>query len=305
MTKKLVPTGPVDSGAALQNEAVTPEVVPATEGQGQALSLDPAAVATRKSHRSLPERAEKVANGDPLAQLLTMAMDGGGSKLQAETLERLVSLAEHVADRRAKLAYGEAFVKLQARLTPVTPTSTSTFGPYATLGDILSAVRKPLADEGFSLAFGLNQRWVPQQNDVELTLLTTLTHIGGHSESSEVSIVVEVGPVSSRTGQAVRSVAQARAAALTATRRLAVLSMLNLTTGEPEQETATEAAAEQAPEGVAEAVAQLQAVTSRAQLLETWAKVPFAIRTYIGRTRPEVLADLKTKYPEAPKEATA
>jgi|GEM_PF-6524281 len=281
----------------LESVTVVPEVVE-NEHEKPRLSLAPADVAPKRSHKSLPERAEKVANGDPLAQVLAMALDGRSNVPSPEVLERLVTLAEHIADRQAKLAFVQAFAQLQAKLLPVTPTSTSTFGPYATLGDILTSVRKPLADEGFSLAFSLDERFLPGREDTTLSLQTTLTHIGGHNEVSEVSIVVEQGPVSQRTGQPVRSIAQARAAAVTAARRLAVLSMLNLTTGDPEQDNQPEAAEPAAPEGVDDAVKALDAVRSRPQLLETWGKLPFALRTYLQRTKPELLAMLKQKYPE-------
>ena len=230
---------------------------PMAAAAAAALSLDPADVAVpKRSHKSLPERAEKLANGDPLA-----AHPGRGARWRQqpvpspETLERLVNLAEHVADRQAKAAYARAFVALQAKLLPVTPTSTSTFGPYATLGDIMANVQQAAGRRG--LLAGLQpQRAVgaaaagdgaDPDDDADPR--------GRPRRSSEVSIIVEVGPVSaSAPASRCAPMAQARAAALTATRRLAVLAMLNLTTGEPEQPEAAEAAGRAGAGGGAEAV---------------------------------------------------
>jgi hypothetical protein len=309
-------------------ENAAPEVTPAAEGP---VTLDPAVTRPPRRHRrkvnpalddttlappgpepppvatarvAMPavHRAElSVAFADnPLSRILAWVETHGVPAV--EQLTQLVSLAEHVAAKQAKQQFTRAFAQLQHALKPVTPTSSSTFGPYATLGDIVSAVREPLAAQGFALSFRLSE--VQTDAGVELLLTTMLSHVDGHTETCTIAVPIEVGPVSSRTGEAVRSVAQARAAAVTSARRLSVLALLNLTTGESEQPEPV-AQGPVVPEGAEAAEAQLQAVTSRAALLEAWSKLPFVMRRYLQAEKPQLVESLKAKFPEEPAAETA
>jgi hypothetical protein len=294
-------------------ENAAPEVPPAAEGP---VTLDPAMAQPPRRHRRkaaeapAPEpppvatasvvmpavhRAElSMAFADnPLSRILAWVETHGVPAV--EQLQQLVALAEHVAAKQAKQQFTRAFAVLQQALKPVTPTSTSSFGPYATLGDIVQAVREPLAAQGFGLSFKLSE--VQTDGGVELLLTTSLSHIDGHTETCTIAVPIEVGPVSSRTGEAVRSVAQARAAAVTSARRLAILALLNLTTGESEQPEPV-AQGPVVPEGAEAAETQLQAATSRAGLLEVWSTLPFVVRRYLQAEKPQLLESLKAKYPE-------
>jgi hypothetical protein len=303
--------------------AENPEVAPAETGAS--LPLDPATAEKPRRHRRkkvepavddttlaqpgpepvavpvtvepMPYRAEVAVSftDNPLSRILAWVETHGVPAV--EQLQQLVVLAEHVAAKQAVQQFTRAFVALQHTLKPVTPTSTSSFGAYASLGDIVSAVQQPLAKHGFGLSFRLTE--VQANGGVELMLVTLLSHVDGHTESCQVSVPIEVGPVSSRTGEAVRSVAQARAAAVTAARRLSVLTLLNLTTGESEQPEPTPQGP-MVPEGVDVAEAQLAAVTSRAALLETWSKLPFVMRRYLQAEKPQLVESLKAKFPDEP-----
>jgi hypothetical protein len=232
---------------------------------------------------------------DPLTVVLSWLGQHGLPAV--EQLSQLVTLAEHVAEVKARQAYTVAFAQLQQALAPITPTQTSTFGAYASLGDMVESVRKPLAAHGFALSFALNDQREEQTGELMLILTTTLSHVAGHRERCMVAVPIEVGPVSNRTGQPVRSIAQARAAAITAARRQAILTMLNLSTGDPEQPDAQVEAEPAVPDGVEEAMATLRSVTDRPKLAEAWGQLPYVMRRHLQAAQPALMEELKARFP--------
>jgi len=116
-----------------------------------------------------------------------------------ETLAKMMDLYERAQAMNAKQAFAAAMAKFSATCPPVQRTTRSdqftmvrrdgTKGPrmYASLDDISNAIRGPLASAGLSF------RWSDMTvKDGAMTISCIVSHEGGHSESSSVTLPSEV-----------------------------------------------------------------------------------------------------------------
>lgn len=144
-----------------------------------------------------------VAGDDPFFAMIERA--ARDPTISVEKLERLFELSERARAVRAKQAFAESFARLQLDLPSIdrkgrivvyskrdrektggpvegvdTPQQST---PYATLDDILAAIRAPMAQHGFSIRF---EHAIVPLGAVEGRIATTavLTHREGHAESA-------------------------------------------------------------------------------------------------------------------------
>jgi len=163
--------------------------------------------------------------------LLDHAIERG---IDVAGLERLVALHERVADRQAVQEFADALASFQAECPSVQKTSTANIATkggarysytYAPL-DVIAATVRPFLHQR-----GLSYTWDSVLEQGRLTCICTLRHVNGHSINASF-----VAPVESSAGM---SEQQKHAAALTYARRQSLVSVLGLTSTEPDTDAAS------------------------------------------------------------------
>ena len=178
---------------------------------------------------------------DPILAMIERA--ARDASVDIEKFERLMTMKERLEAQRASVAFAEAFANLQPELpaidrrgrivvfskadrekaggvpegaTPIQKT------PYATLDDILEALRAPLARHGFSLRF---------EHDVtadgRIITKAVLRHRAGHEQSAATPPLKHDTTGSKNDVQAVGS-------ALTYGRRYALMAVLPIVSHAPQ-----------------------------------------------------------------------
>lgn len=157
--------------------------------------------------------------------LLTKAIDNG---TPVETMERLLAMHERVADRQAKSEFMDAMTSFHATCPPiprnrtgevVTKSGGKYSFDYADL-DSIAATTRPVCQ-----ALGLSWVWDTKVDGPLMVVKCTLTHVGGHSESSSCTL-----PHESKSGA---SAAQKYTMAQTTGKRLSLTNVLGLTMVDP------------------------------------------------------------------------
>ena len=161
-----------------------------------------------------------------VATLLALAVEKG---LGVEGLEKLVALQERVMDRQAAGEFAQAMADFQKHCPPIARTSTAkivTGGgsnysySYAELDEIARTVNPILSELGFSYT------WDSTMTDNLLTCVCTLRHASGHKVSS--SFTAPLDQTARMNGP------QKAKAALTYSQRCSLISVLGLTTCDPD-----------------------------------------------------------------------
>ncbi len=166
-----------------------------------------------------------------VAQLLALAVEKG---LGVEGLEKLVALQERVMARQAESAMAAAMAEFQRRCPSIKKTSTArvtTAGggtysyTYAELDEIAQTVNPLLAD------LGLSYTWDSEMTDTMHTCRCTLRHAAGHQVTSSFTCPIDTTAKMNGTQKA--------GAALTYARRQSLISVLGLTTTDPDTDGAS------------------------------------------------------------------
>lgn len=155
------------------------------------------------------------------SDLMQSMIDKGVTEQNVAAFKELVILSEHMEDRNAKREFASAFHAMQKgipsikAMRAVPDKSGGVKYKYAPYSDIMDQVQPMLASHGFSIRFS-------SRNDGKcLTMVCTLTHVGGHSESNEFTNRIGAGPYGATE-------TQADGAAGTAAQRNALCDMLNI-----------------------------------------------------------------------------
>lgn len=176
----------------------------------------------------MPPSALMVQPGVPqpptIGAILSQAVDKG---MDPAALEKLVSLYKQMAELEAKRHFDEAMCAFRSSCPPIPRrTENSQFSvtrdgvkvarKYASLDDIAATIRVPLADHGLSYRWGDSII-----TEGRMTLTCIVSHSGGHSVSSAVTL-----PVDSKAGC---SEQQKYGAAGTYAQRYSLIQALGLT----------------------------------------------------------------------------
>ena len=180
------------------------------------------------------ERGETAVQAHPLTMLQSAVEQG----MNPETIEKLMALAERHEANEARKAYSMALVDLKRDLPVVlkrdqTVDFRSSKGPvhytHTSLAAAMDAVREPLTQHGFSLA------WNPATEGETVKVTCRLTHARGHFEECTLSAPAD------KSG--LKSPAQGIASTITLLSRYTALSLLGIATrdhvepqGEPDPE---------------------------------------------------------------------
>jgi len=159
-----------------------------------------------------------------MSPLLHLAIEKG---VPVETLAKLVELHERMAAREAARAFADAMARFKTTCPPiprrsenaqfsVTRNGVKVVRRYASLDDIEATIRKPATDCGLSFRWG-----DARVENGSLTMACVVSHVGGHSESSAVTL-----PLESRAGC---SEAQKFGAVMTYAQRYSLVHAFGLT----------------------------------------------------------------------------
>lgn len=166
-----------------------------------------------------------------ITAMLTLAVEKG---VDVAALEKLVALHERVTDRAAAREFAEAMARFQAACPPIAKTSTAEIVTkaggrygyrYAELDEIARTVR-PLLESN-----GLSYTWDSDMDGGNLRCTCTLRHVNGHAVTARFTAPVD--SAAAMSGQ------QKHAAALTYSRRQSLISVLGLTTCDPDTDAAS------------------------------------------------------------------
>lgn len=154
--------------------------------------------------------------------MITLALEKGAS---IEVMERMFAMREKFLAEQAKAAYNSALAEFQS-VVPVIKKTKRVMNKdgktvryiYAPTDSIISQIQKPLAKAG------LTYRWETKQVDNKITAICFVTHVLGHTESSDFTVEIDK--------EAFMNAPQKAASALTFAKRYSLTNALGIATGD-------------------------------------------------------------------------
>ena len=147
------------------------------------------------------------------------------SNVPAETLERLFALYEKGKAEQAREAFVLALSQFQGECPVIKKTKKvlnkdgrSVRYVYAPIDSIVEQIKKPVADAG------LSYRWEVKQGEGLIKAICIVTHVLGHSESSDFDVPIDT--------EGYMTAPQKFASALTFAKRYSLLNALGISTGD-------------------------------------------------------------------------
>lgn len=166
-----------------------------------------------------PAQAKEVAS---VEGFIGQAIEKGVS---VETMERLFSLREKVKAEQAKEAFVQALAYFQADCPIIKKTKKvlnkdgrSVRYQYAPIDSIVEQIKKPLSSNSLSYT------WTVKNEEGFITAIATLTHVLGHSVSSDFKVPIDK--------EGFMSAPQKYASALTFAKRYSLCNVLGISTGD-------------------------------------------------------------------------
>ncbi len=160
-------------------------------------------------------------NENEVAQFIQQAI---AQNLPIETMEKLFALHREVKADAAKEAYVSALSKFQQQVPVITKTKKvknkdgTLRYQYAPLDTIIEQIKTPLADNGLSFS------WTVENTDKFIKATAKVTHLFGHSEISSFEIPLVMSEYMTNP--------QSYASALTFAKRYALCNALGISTAE-------------------------------------------------------------------------
>lgn len=194
--------------------------------------------------------------------------------VDVDKLQRLIDMQKDVMAVNAKAAFNAAFARMQAEIPTVAERGKTDKTPYATLEDIIEAVRPVLHRHGFSLSH--RTEW-PDKGTVKVVGI--LTHEQGFSRESEF--------LSAADASGSKNAIQALGSAVAYGRRYTTKDLLNIATRfEDDDGKGTDAA--KAPAGYAEWLAHMDKLVAdgcdSGALTAAWESSEDTFRKFIAKT---------------------
>ena len=146
-------------------------------------------------------------------------------KVTVENLEKILAFMKGVKAEQAKEAFVQAMSVFQDSCPVIKKTKKvlnkdgrTVRYQYAPLDSIVEQIKKPLKEAGVSY------RWETKNANGEITAICTVTHILGHSESSEFAVPIDK--------EGFMTAPQKYASALTFAKRYSLCNALGISTGD-------------------------------------------------------------------------
>lgn len=157
--------------------------------------------------------------GNTYLQLIAAAVSD--ERVSPEKLQALFTLKQAVDADEARKEFSRAFAQMAAEMPRVRKDGTISKGdkgsiPFATWDNVDKVIRPILQKHGFSL------RFATRMADGAEVMTAVLSHVGGHSESSETRVKPDPGPGRNDT--------QAWGSGRSYTKRYLTLDLLNIVT---------------------------------------------------------------------------
>ncbi|WP_252106985.1 MULTISPECIES: ERF family protein [unclassified Halomonas] len=133
-----------------------------------------------------------------------------------DKMERLLQMQERVMDRQAMMAYSAAMAAMQTELPSIEERGQTNNGFYATLEDIVDAVRPILQKHGFAVSFRIQT----QERGIQVT--GVLMHKDGHREETSMLLPADM------SGN--KNAVQAFGSSTSYGKRYVLCALLNITT---------------------------------------------------------------------------
>ena len=173
------------------------------------------------------EQENNIVAVDQASAVLSVLENGLNKGLDADSLEKILSMQERVLDRQAEQAFNAAFVIVQQNMPIIEKgrENTHTRSQYADMEDILKVAPKVYNAEGFSLSYGTADS--PLSDHVRVT--ANLMHTGGHKKLYHADIPLDM----TGTGGSVnKTKTHGTGSAITYGQRYLIKLIFNLNTGD-------------------------------------------------------------------------
>lgn len=164
---------------------------------------------------------------DQAAAVLTVLTNGLNSGMDADSLEKVLSMQERVLDRQSEQAFNAAFVAVQQEMPVIEKTreNTQTRSAYADMEEILKVAPKIYTAHGFALSYGTADS--PLEAHVRVT--GNLMHTQGHSRQYYADIPLDMTGLQ---GNANKTKTHGTGSAITYGQRYLIKLIFNLNTGD-------------------------------------------------------------------------
>lgn len=159
-----------------------------------------------------------VSTSATLGMVMMMEKLASNPNVDVGKMKEILSMQKEVLDREAGQLFAAAFAKMQVKLPEIVERGKAHTGKYATLEDINDAVKPILAEHGFGISFRVNQ----DDAAGKVKVIGILSHEGGHSESTEMSVPLETSGSKNNVQAVGSSVSYAR--------RYVLCALLNIST---------------------------------------------------------------------------
>lgn len=165
--------------------------------------------------------------GDTMLDFIQRA--ASDKTVDIDKLERLIIMSERMQDKSAMAAFNAAMAQMQSEMPTVGEgaQNTHTKNTYATLDDINRTVKSVMKKHGFALTFKV----VHASAGISVTGI--LMHAAGHREETTLLLPIDTGPG--------RNTVQAVGSSVTYGKRYVMCALLNITTGEADDDGAAAA----------------------------------------------------------------
>lgn len=196
-----------------------------------------------------------------------------------DKLERLLAMHERIVARQAQAAYADALARMQPELPMIGErggiknNKGEIQSKYALWEDVVTAITPVLSRYGFSMSFRTGN-----EGD-RVTVTGVLTHALGHSEQTSLTLPIDT----SGSKNAVQSVGSSTSYG----KRYTASALLNLRSGDIDDDGASGTTKEPWPEGYESRFADLRACADDgwATLQAAWKAQPMEFRTWIIKHR--------------------
>lgn len=221
---------------------------------------------------------------DPFVQMIERV--AVNPDVDVAKLEKLLDMQERILRHTAEAAFNAAFAEMQASLPEVAERGKTDRTHYATLEDIIQAVRPVLAAHGFALSH--ETEW---PDDKHVRVIGILTHRAGHSRRSVFLAAADA------SGS--KNAIQALGSSISYGRRYTTADLLNIATRKQDDdgEGSVRARQPEAPEGFDDWLADMEALADEGlpKLEEVWRGTKDDYRRYAVKFRRQEWERIKAK----------
>lgn len=144
-------------------------------------------------------------------------------ELDVDKLERVFALQERINEKNSEKDFNSALAAFQAEMPPVCKNRQETTGKYrwAAYEDIMRIAKPFLQRNGLAVTFSQSE------SAESLTIVCKVAHIGGHAKDTPFTLPKD-GPIKTRDGRNITSMAQAQGSANSYAKRYCLQNALGI-----------------------------------------------------------------------------